>query len=63
MEAIAVRPGPDEDRPPARERGIAAALRAAATVEGALASADVVGGTAPNRVAEQLAAAKARLGA
>lgn len=46
----------------ARERGIGAALRAAATVEGALASADVIGGTAPERVAAQLGAAKARLG-
>ncbi len=46
----------------AHERGIAASLRAAATVEGSLASADVVGGTAPARVAEALAAAKARLG-
>jgi argininosuccinate lyase len=45
----------------AKERGIAGALRAAATIEGSLASADVTGGTAPNRVAEALAAAKARL--
>ncbi|HEY4752228.1 MAG TPA: hypothetical protein VIH37_03015, partial [Candidatus Limnocylindrales bacterium] len=44
------------------ERGIAASLRAAASIEGALASADVVGGTAPDRVAEALAAAKSRLG-
>ena len=46
----------------AKEKGIAAALRAAATIEGSLASADVVGGTAPARVASALAAAKARLG-
>ena len=46
----------------AHERGIVAALRAAATVEGSLASADVIGGTAPNRVATALEAAKARLG-
>jgi len=46
----------------AREKGIAAVLRAAATVEGSLASADVTGGTAPARVAQALAAAKARLG-
>jgi len=46
----------------AHERGIAASLRAAATVEGSLASADVIGGTAPTRVAQALAAAKARLG-
>ena len=46
----------------ARARGIAAELRAAATIEGSLAGADVTGGTAPNRVADALAAAKARLG-
>ena len=45
----------------AKEKGIAAVLRDAATVEGSLAAADVVGGTAPSRVAEALAAAKARL--
>jgi hypothetical protein len=41
---------------------MAAQLRAAATIEGSLASADVIGGTAPARVASALAAAKARLG-
>jgi argininosuccinate lyase len=46
----------------AHVRGIVAALRAAATVDGSLAAADVIGGTAPGRVAEALAAAKARLG-
>jgi hypothetical protein len=46
----------------ARERGIFAALRSAASVDGSLAAADVVGGTAPARVAEALAAARARLG-
>jgi len=46
----------------AHERGIAGTLRAAATVEGSLASADVIGGTAPARVAAALAEAKARLG-
>jgi argininosuccinate lyase len=46
----------------AKEKGIAAALRQAATVEGSLASADVIGGTAPDRVAAALAAAKERLG-
>jgi len=45
----------------ARERGIAAALREAATIEGSLAAADVIGGTAPDRVAGALAAARARL--
>ena len=38
-------------------------LRAAATIEAALASCDVVGGTAPGRVAAALAVARARLGA
>ncbi len=47
----------------AKEKGIASALRAAATIEGSLASADVTGGTAPDRVAAALAAAKERLGA
>ena len=42
-------------------KGIAAELRAAATIEGSLAGADVIGGTAPDRVAAQLADAKARL--
>ena len=45
----------------AKEKGIAAALRETATVEGSLAAADVVGGTAPARVAAALAAAKDRL--
>ena len=45
----------------ARERGIAAALREAATIEGSLAAADVIGGTAPDRVAGALATARARL--
>jgi argininosuccinate lyase len=39
-----------------------AELRAAATLEGALAGCDVVGGTAPRRVEAALAVAKARLG-
>lgn len=37
-------------------------LRAAASVDAALASCDVTGGTAPGRVANELAAARARLG-
>jgi argininosuccinate lyase len=53
------------DEPTARslahERGMATALRAASTIEGSLAGADVIGGTAPGRVAAALAAAKARL--
>jgi argininosuccinate lyase len=44
-----------------RERGIVAHLRAAATIEGALAGTDVTGGTAPARVAAALAEARARL--
>ncbi len=36
-------------------------LRAAASLEGALASCDVIGGTAPDRVAVALANARARL--
>jgi argininosuccinate lyase len=43
------------------ETGIGEALRAAASVEGSLAAADVVGGTAPKRVAAALSAARARL--
>ncbi len=46
----------------AKEKGIAAALRAAASIEGSLAAADVTGGTAPDRVRTALAAARARLG-
>lgn len=46
----------------ARAAGIGAAVRVAAGLEAALASCDVVGGTAPDRVAAALAAARARLG-
>jgi argininosuccinate lyase len=53
------------DDPTARaladEPDIATAVRAAASIEGSLAAADVTGGTAPNRVAAALAAARARL--
>jgi len=45
----------------ADEPGIGAAVRAAASVDGSLAAADVIGGTAPDRVAAALAAARARL--
>jgi argininosuccinate lyase len=45
----------------AAEAAIGAELRAAAAVEAALASCDVVGGTAPARVATALASARARL--
>jgi hypothetical protein len=43
------------------DAGIGDALRTAASVDGALASCDVVGGTAPGRVATALAAARERL--
>ena len=43
----------------ADDPGIGDALRAAASVEGALATCDVIGGTAPTRVAAALAAARA----
>jgi argininosuccinate lyase len=55
------------DDPTARsladEPGIGESVRAAASVEGSMASADVIGGTAPSRVAAALAAARARLDA
>ncbi|MEO8469740.1 MAG: argininosuccinate lyase [Chloroflexota bacterium] len=44
------------------DAAIGATIRAAATVEGALAALDVAGGTAPDRVREQLSRARARLG-
>jgi hypothetical protein len=47
----------------AADPAIGAELRAAATVDAALASCDVVGGTAPGRVAAALAAARERLAA
>jgi argininosuccinate lyase len=55
--------GDDTARGLASEAGIGDAIREAASVEGALETCDVVGGTAPGRVAEALAAARARLGA
>ncbi len=45
----------------ADDPGIGEALRSAASIDGALASCDVIGGTAPTRVAAALAAARARL--
>jgi argininosuccinate lyase len=47
----------------ANEPGLPAALRSAATLEAALASCDVAGGTAPGRVAAALTAARERLAA
>jgi argininosuccinate lyase len=46
----------------ASEKGIGRELRDACSIEGALESADVVGGTAPVRVAAALAAARERIG-
>jgi argininosuccinate lyase len=46
----------------AEDTGIGVDLRRAASVEGALARFDVIGGTAPGRVAAELAATEARLG-
>jgi hypothetical protein len=43
------------------EPGIGGDLRSAAGLDGALASCDVVGGTAPNRVKAALAVARKRL--
>ena len=45
----------------AAEPGIGSVLRSAAGIEAALAACDVIGGTAPDRVAAALAAARARL--
>ncbi|HEY4634631.1 MAG TPA: argininosuccinate lyase [Candidatus Limnocylindrales bacterium] len=45
----------------AADPGIGDILRAAAAIDGAIASCDVVGGTAPDRVAAALSAARARL--
>jgi argininosuccinate lyase len=53
--------GDDHARAVAAEAGIGDELRAAAGIEGALATCDVVGGTAPVRVAEALAQARRRL--
>lgn len=47
----------------AEDPGIGDELRAAASVDGALASCDVIGGTAPHRVAGALEAARSRLDA
>jgi len=63
MLGMALAAGADERaRTLAEEPGIGDALRAAASIDGALASCDVLGGTAPIRVAAALAAARARLG-
>ncbi len=46
----------------AADPGIGAALRESASLDGALASCDVIGGTAPDRVAAALGEARARIG-
>ena len=53
--------GDETARQLAQEEGIGDVIRGAASVEGALEAADVVGGTAPSRVAAALASAKQRL--
>jgi argininosuccinate lyase len=51
----------DTARRLADDPSIGATLRAAADIDAALASCDVIGGTAPARVRQALAAARARL--
>jgi argininosuccinate lyase len=53
--------GDETARSLAEEPGIGEAIRAAASVESALEASDVIGGTAPGRVAGALSAARARL--
>ena len=53
--------GDETARALAADPGIGDELRTAASLDGALASCDVVGGTAPGRVAAALAAARERL--
>ena len=53
--------GDDDAAALASESGIGDIVRGAASIDGALASCDVIGGTAPDRVAAALAAARARL--
>lgn len=54
--------GDERARELAAEPGIGDELRTAAAIDGALASCDVIGGTAPTRVAAALTAARSRLG-
>ncbi len=54
--------GDETARQLAQDPAIGEALRVAAGIDGALASCDVVGGTAPGRVAMAIAGARARLG-
>jgi len=64
MVALALGAAGDETaRTLADDPSIGETLRLGAGIEGALATCDVIGGTAPRRVAAALAAARARLGA
>ncbi len=54
--------GDETARSLASEAGIGDAIRAAAGIDGALESCDVIGGTAPRRVAAALAAARRQVG-
>jgi argininosuccinate lyase len=54
--------GDETARNLAQDPGVGESLRAAAAIDGALASCDVIGGTAPTRVVAALAAARERLG-
>jgi argininosuccinate lyase len=54
--------GDDQARALAETPGIGDELRAAASIDGALSSCDVIGGTAPGRVVQALTAARDRLG-
>jgi argininosuccinate lyase len=63
MIGLALAAGGDETAAAlATDPAIGEALRSAASLDGALAACDVVGGTAPTRVAAALEAARARLG-
>ncbi|HET9344399.1 MAG TPA: argininosuccinate lyase [Candidatus Limnocylindrales bacterium] len=55
--------GDEAARALAAEEGIGEAIRAAASIDGALEACDVLGGTAPGRVAAALGAARERLSA
>jgi argininosuccinate lyase len=62
MIGLALAAGDDQARSLAGEPGIGDELRAAAGIDGALATCNVIGGTAPERVGSALVAARARLG-
>jgi len=60
-QAIGASDDPTAARPCHQSLGLGDELRSAASIDGALASCDVIGGTAPHRVGAALAAARARL--